>query len=51
MNLSELETELSAIQRENKVMLIDSFAVSSTYHSVEELLSETLAINYEETRR
>lgn len=51
MNLSELKTELSAIQRENKVMLIDSFAVSSTYHSVEELLSKTLAINYEETRR
>lgn len=50
MDLSELKDKLSAIQRENTVILIDSFAVSSTYHSAEDILNE-LGIGYEETRR
>lgn len=45
----ELKNKLSRIQRENTVILIDSFAVSSTYHSVETILNE-LGIDYEETR-
>jgi hypothetical protein len=54
MNLSEdqseLKAKLSAIQSGNKVMLIDSFAVSSTYHFVKDLLDKN-KIDYEETRR
>lgn len=49
-DMGELKSRLSSIQRENTVVLIDSFAVSSTYHSVEDLLNE-LGIGYEEARR
>ena len=48
-DLNELEDKLSEIKRQNTVMIIDSFAVSSTYRGVEELLNE-LGIDYEETR-
>lgn len=48
--LSELKNRLSEIQRENTVVLVDSFAAASTYHSVEDILNE-LGIDYEETRR
>lgn len=47
-DLSELENRLSAIKRENKVILIDSFAASSTYRSIMEILNE-LGIEYEES--
>lgn len=45
----DLKNRLSQIRRENTVMIIDSFAVSSTYQSVKNLLNE-LGIEYEETR-
>ena len=48
-DVAELENRLSKIRRENTVILIDSFAVSSAYHSVETALNE-LGIEYEETR-
>ena len=48
-NLEELKTRLTAIKRENTVMIIDSFAVSSTYRGVEKMLNE-MGIDYEETR-
>lgn len=48
-DLEDLKRKLEEIRRENTVMLIDSFSVSSTYHDVKELLSE-LGIKYEETR-
>ena len=48
-NLEELKTKLSVIKRENTVMIIDSFAVSSTYRGVEKMLNE-MGIDYEETR-
>ena len=47
-DLSELENRLSAIKRENKVILIDSFAASSTYRSIIAMLNE-LGIEYEES--
>lgn len=48
-DLADLRNRLSAIRKENTVMLIDSFAVASVYHSVEDILKE-LGITYEETR-
>lgn len=48
-DLEELKTKLAAIKRENTVMIIDSFAVSSTYRGVKTILSE-MGIDYEETR-
>ena len=48
-NLEELEIKLAEIKRENTVIIIDSFAVSSTYRSVEDMLNE-MGIDYEETR-
>ena len=48
-DLEELKTKLTGINRENTVIIIDSFAVSSIYHGVEKLLSE-MGIDYEEMR-
>jgi hypothetical protein len=48
-DLTELKNKLTAIKRENTVIIIDSFAVSSTYRSVENMLNE-MGIDYEETR-
>lgn len=48
-DLSDLKNRLSEIRRENTVIVIDSFAVSSVYHAVEDMLNE-LGIEYEETR-
>ncbi|MBR5508690.1 MAG: hypothetical protein IKV59_01405 [Lachnospiraceae bacterium] len=48
--LEELKEKLSGIRRENTVILIDSFAVSSIYHSVEDLLSK-LGITYKKETR
>ncbi len=47
--MGDLEKRLSEIKRENTVIIIDSFAVSSAYRSVEELLNR-MGIDYEETR-
>ena len=47
--LTELKNKLTAIKRENTVIIIDSFAVSSTYRSVEDMLNE-MGFDYEETR-
>lgn len=49
IDLQQLKSKLSVIKKQNTVMLIDSFAVASTYHSIELLLNE-LGIEYEETR-
>ena len=49
IDLQQLKGKLSVIRKENTVMLIDSFSVASTYHSIEALLNE-LGIEYEETR-
>ncbi len=46
---NDLKEKLAQIRKENTVMVIDSFAVSSTYHSVENILNE-LGLTYEETR-
>lgn len=46
---NDLKEKLTQIRKENTVMIIDSFAVSSTYHSVESILNE-LGLSYEETR-
>ena len=46
---ADLQEKVSQIRRENTVMIIDSFAVSSVYQSVKNLLNE-LGIEYEETR-
>lgn len=48
-DLSDLQGRLSAIKRENTVIIIDSFAISSTYHEVEKMLDE-LGIAYEEAK-
>lgn len=48
-DLSDLKSRLSAIRRENTVILIDSFAVASVYHAIEDMLKE-LGIKYEETQ-
>ncbi len=48
-DLTELKSKLSEIKRQNTVMVIDSFAVASTYHGVEAMLNE-MGIDYEETR-
>ena len=48
-DLTDLRTRLTEMQRQNTVMIIDSFAVSSTYRSVRDMLDE-LGIDYEETR-
>ncbi len=45
----DLKEKLSQIRRENTVMVIDSFAVASAYHSVEKVLNE-LGLSYEETQ-
>lgn len=47
-DLEEVENRLSAIKRENKVILIDSFAAAFTYHSIMDMLNE-LGIEYEES--
>lgn len=49
VDYNDLKEKLSRIRKENTVIIIDSFAVSSTYHSVEDLLNE-LGLSYEETR-
>ena len=49
VDLTDLEKKLSEIKRENTVMIIDSFAISSTYRGVEKVLDE-LGIAYEETK-
>ena len=46
---ADLKEKLSQIRKENTVMVIDSFAVSSAYHSVENILNE-LGLSYEETQ-
>ncbi len=48
-DLTELKNKLSEIKRQNTVMVIDSFAVASTYRGVEKILNE-LGIDYEVTR-
>ena len=48
-DLADLEKRLTEIKRENTVIIIDSFAVSSTYRGVEKMLNE-MGIDYEETR-
>jgi len=48
-DLNDLKKRLSEIKRENTVIIIDSFAVSSTYRGVENMLDE-LGIVYEETK-
>ena len=48
-NLEELKIKLTGIKRENTVMIIDSFAVSSAYWGVKTLLNE-MGMDYEETR-
>lgn len=48
-NYVDLQERVSQIRRENTVIIIDSFAVSSVYQSVRNLLDE-LGIEYEETR-
>ena len=48
-DLEDLEKRLLQIKRENTVIIIDSFAVSSTYYGVEKMLNE-MGIDYEETR-
>lgn len=48
-DLDDLQKRLSAIRRENTVIIIDSFAASSIYHVVEDMLDE-LGIEYEETK-
>lgn len=45
-SIDEVEEKLSQIKRENTVMLIDSFAVASSFHAAEELLKK-IPINYE----
>lgn len=45
-DIEALREKLSSIERENTVMLIDSYAVSAEYHAVEELLKD-MAIKYE----
>ena len=45
-NIDELKDSLSKIRRENTVILIDSFAISSAYHDAEVVLKE-LGIKYE----
>ena len=49
VDLQNLKSRLLAIRKENTVIVIDSFAVASIYHSIESLLNE-LGIEYEETR-
>ena len=48
-DLLELKTRLTEIKRENTVIIIDSFAVSSLYRGVKDMLNE-MGIDYEETR-
>lgn len=48
-SLEELKNRLAEIKRENTVIIIDSFAVSSTYRGVKTLLNE-MGMDYEETR-
>lgn len=46
----ELKAGLSDIQRENKIILIDCYAIASTYHEVADILKE-LGLKYEETKK
>jgi len=48
-DLNDLQKRLLEIRRENTVIIIDSFAASSSYHAVEAVLNE-LGIEYEETK-
>jgi len=48
-DLADLKDKLSAIRRENTIILIDSFAVASVYHAIEDILGE-LGMKYEETQ-
>lgn len=48
-DIQELKERLSQIRMENTVIMIDSFATASAYHSAENVLNE-LGIQYEETR-
>jgi len=48
-DVNDLKNRLSAIKRENTVIIFDDFAVSSTYHNIVKLLDE-LGIDYEETK-
>ena len=48
-DLEELKNRLSEVRRENTVIVIDSFAVASTYRAVENMLME-LGMDYEETQ-
>ena len=48
-DLNDLVKKLSDIRRENTVIIIDSFAVSSTYRGVEKILDE-MGSEYEETK-
>ena len=48
-DLTDLKVRLANIRRENTVIVIDSFAVASTYHAIVEMLKE-MGMDYEETR-
>lgn len=48
-NTEDFRNRLLEINRDNTVIIYDSFAVSSTYHAVEALLNE-LGFDYEEER-
>lgn len=45
-DIDDLKNKLSKIKRENTVILIDSFAVSSAYHEAENILNE-LGVKFE----
>jgi len=49
-SLEELKTRLSAIQRENRIILIDCYAIASTYHEIADILKE-LGLKYEEAKK
>ena len=48
-DIFDLKEKLSQIRRENTVIIIDSFSVSSLYQAIKKILNE-LGIEYEETR-
>lgn len=48
-DLADFKSRLEKIQRENTVIIYDSFAVASVYRAVEDALNE-LGIEYEETK-
>lgn len=47
-DIEDLRNRLSQIQRENTIIIIDSFAAAKTYRAVATML-EQMGINYEET--